>query len=106
MRRPEAASRRAATTAAAAGRCRWHRTRASMRVLAGRLAVERPPHPFEWGAGFLEAISQRAVSERDDVGPVHMDVAMEIADHVRDARRLADIARVDDEHLLVRCRDY
>ena len=54
---------------------------------------------------FLEAFRQRAVGERDDVGPVHVNIAVQIADHVRDARGLPDVARVDDEHVLVGSSD-
>jgi hypothetical protein len=76
-----------------------------MRVLAWRPAMKRPTRTFERRTGFGDAIDERDVRQGDDLRAFHVDVAMQIADHVRDAGGFADVARTHDEDVLVRRRD-
>jgi hypothetical protein len=67
--------------------------------------MERPVHPFEYRAGFLEAVGERAVRERDDLVPFDVDVPVQVADQVCDSCRFGDIARPDHENVFVGRRD-
>ena len=69
-------------------------SRLNARDSPGRAAVKGAPRRFDNGdTGPAQPIGQRGVGERDDLVAVGLDVAVQVADEMADARGFRDVAR-------------
>jgi hypothetical protein len=70
-------------------------------MTAGRAAVEWAANTFDCGPQPGDAIRERVIGEHGDLGSLDMEVAVHVADEMRDSRRFGHVARANHQHVLV-----
>lgn len=65
--------------------------------------MKRSPRPLARHARSRKPLGEYIVSQRDDVVPDRVDIPVHVADQMPDACRLGQVARMNDQHVLV-CR--
>ena len=76
-----------------------------MRVLSRGTSVERTEGSLETHSRAPESVGQHIVCERHNLVSARMKIAMHVADEMTNACRFSEVARMDDEHILVRSAD-
>jgi len=67
-------------------------------MVAWRAAVKRTPIRVKRHTRAMQPIGERLICQRDHLGALQVNVAMEVADEMSDARGFGEVAGRDDEH--------